>query len=342
MIGIMKTLIVFLLTVQLTVSQLFCGSRCFRMRDTHVMTFYQGQTATNSAGRQLPQIYCAEGNACNLVDKVKSIQCFNNGVDMSGKVNWNCNSNIVGDDFSVDYTNPTCEGWSGQNDNDYAHINSCICMVKLSSKLSSYSNQYVSPPQTTTNSSSTSDSMFMGFLVFCVILAFAVSSCCKRNQLSSTSSQVKNYVSSVASLASTALSSSTLSSTSSSSGLRHRNPPTQQQTVVSHGTSNNGAYPAVPVTQQPYSSNQVQQTVTSHGTSNNGAYPAVPSLQTPNLYSSQTVTQVQQTVTSHGTSNNGAYPTSNVSSQNSNQQNQTQLAVQSHGTSNNSAYPVFP
>lgn len=110
MISIVKFILLFFFTTQFCVSQLFCGTRCFRMRDQSVMTFYQGQSATNSAGKFLPQIYCAEGNACGSVDRVKSIQCFNKGVDLSGKVNWKCESNIVGDDFSVDYTNPTCEG----------------------------------------------------------------------------------------------------------------------------------------------------------------------------------------------------------------------------------------
>lgn len=337
MISIVKTLCLVLLTTQLVVSQLFCGSRCFRMRDVSVMTFYQNQYATNSAGGQLPQIYCEKGNACNLVDKVKSVQCFNKGVDMSGKVNWKCESNIIGDDFTVDYTNPTCEGWSSQYDNDYAHSNSCICMVKLSLKSPSSNSQYVPPPQTTTNSSSTGESIFFGFVLFCIAIAFAVSSCCGKNKFSGSTSQVNNYVSSVASLAS-----STLQSGSSSSGLRHRNPPSQQQTVVSHGTSNNSAYPVAPapVPQQSHSTHQVQQAVISHGTSNNGAYPSV---QNSNAYTTQSVTHVQQTVTSHGTSNNSAYPAGNPSTgQNSNQQNQTQHTVQSHGTSNNSAYPVFP
>jgi hypothetical protein len=293
------------------------------MRDASVMTFYQGQFATNSAGRQLPQIYCSGGNACGAVDRIKSVQCFNKGVDISGKVNWRCESNIVGDDFTVDQTNPTCEGYSSPSDNEYAHSNSCICMVTLNYKTgSSTSGSSYIPSQSTTSNSSSSGDFFFGFLMFAGVLAFLVSSCCKNTNSRfpsppSISSQVNNYVQSVASTVSSA-----------SNNLRHRN-TSQQHTVVSHGTSNNSSYPSVPV---QASVNQVQQTVVSHGTSNNSAYPSV--------HASQPANQ-QQTVVSHGTSNNSAYPAVQPSQSNQNNKNQQQTVI-SHGTSNNSAYPVVP
>lgn len=109
----------------------WCNSQCFKMADTKVMTFMKGKYVTSPNGKKFSEIYCAEGNACHLVNKIEAIQCVNMGVDHQGKINWKCDTVMAGNDLIIGYTNPTCRGYRSTDDNEYAYKNSCLVMVKL-------------------------------------------------------------------------------------------------------------------------------------------------------------------------------------------------------------------
>jgi hypothetical protein len=329
----------------------WCSPTCFKMSEAKVLTFYQGSSATNSKGQNFPHIYCAEGNACSDVGKIKSVQCFNQGTDYTGKVNWRCETNLVGDDISVDYANPTCEGYSSQNDNEFGYTGSCICMVKVNYK-SPASTSFNQPSQSYTNTTNNSNnsnmhSWFIGIMLV-MILMYAMKDALKRTYVSLfpyTFGRVSLGVPIQSSYASAQQYNSSINSLNS--GLRQRNVTqnstqsgAQQTIAVSHGTSTNANYPTVssaPVQVAPV--NQVQQTIISHGSSTNANYPNV----TTSVSTTVSNNPSQQNVVSHGTSTNANYPQVSSTQQQTgtSTQKQTQQNVVSHGTSNNGAYPVI-
>lgn len=301
-----------------TTSALWCGQKCFKMSDVQVMTFYKDQFITAPDGRTFGQIFCADGNACHLVDRIETVQCKNQGVDQQGKVNWKCVTNLVGDDIIVGYTNPTCYGYRNVNDNEYAHTGSCLVMVKVDIKpqklytppvYTSPQSKYVHKPhvhtsfQTVTNTPTVYNELYTLcsalFFLFCLVLTFMC--CCPsegtQTNLSSVNRSFKHSSGSntctnsnvtVINASNNSINSSPVSplvSTLSSTGLRQRVvPPVVQHNVETVGVSSNSNHPF-----------------------NASSVPAIQNI-TQQTIQQQNTQQDQKTVTTVGKSDNSKHP----------------------------------
>lgn len=86
------------------------------------LTLHSGRMTAAYRGAPIPQLKCVGGNACGHY-VVEVMQCYNQGADDRGEVQWKCQAEMP-ETYRLGTTTVSCEGFRDPND-DYVVEGSC-------------------------------------------------------------------------------------------------------------------------------------------------------------------------------------------------------------------------
>lgn len=144
---------------------LVSAHRAKHLGDIKTLTLHRGRMTATQRGSPIRQLECVGGNACGRFEP-EVMQCYNQGADDRGEVQWKCQAEMP-KAYRLGATTVSCEGFTSPDD-DFVLEGSCGVEYTL------HTEEHVHPQK---HSSGIDTSGVAFFLLFVIILvSFAL--CC--------------------------------------------------------------------------------------------------------------------------------------------------------------------